>query len=510
MLRLFALKTSFNISDSVYDGIMEAFPDIDIPTFKQARATVEGLSPFMPRKFDCCSKSCMAYTGNLHELSTCQHCRTPRYHADGSPRRQFTYLPLIPRLLAMFRNHDLASKLRYRHSYTSNDTTVEDIFDSEHYKRLCREGVKVDGKEYSHKYFQDLRELALGASTDGFAPFNRRNKTCWPIIIFIYNLPPELRFLAKYILCAGVVPGPNKPKDFDSFLWPLVQELTELAVGVRAFDAVEQRLFLLRAHLIRVFGDIPAMSMVMKFKGHNGKCPCQMCTITGLRVPGESSTAHYVPLDRSRHPEIRSTPLAVQKYNASHLPLRSHEQVISQAHDVDSANSMAQQERLAKLYGIKGTSILARLGSLDFPGSFPYDFMHLIYENVLKNLIALWTASSFKGLDEGAGSYQLMPQVWEAIGQTTAQSGSTIPSAFGASPPNVDSNRMACTADTWSFWLLFLGPILLRRRFRKPKYFNHFAEFSRLVHMCIKFELSRDEINEIRTGFQKWVVQYEK
>ena len=40
-----------------------------------------------------------------------------------------------------------------------------------------------------------------------------------------------------------------------------------------------------------------------------------------------------------------------------------------------------------------------------------------------------------------------MPKVWEAAGIATAASGSTIPSAFSARPPNVCDDKMACTAD---------------------------------------------------------------
>ena len=72
------------------------------------------------------------------------------------------------------------------------------------------------------------------------------------------------------IIPVGVIPGPKKPGDFDSFLWPLVQELLQLELGVSAFDAITTTVFLLHAYLIVVFGDIPAISMIMCMKGHNG------------------------------------------------------------------------------------------------------------------------------------------------------------------------------------------------------------------------------------------------
>jgi hypothetical protein len=55
------------------------------------------------------------------------------------------------------------------------------------------------------------------------------------------------------------------------------------------------------------------------------------------------------------------------------------------------APTTAQSNILAKNSGIKGIPILSYLPSLLFPYSFPYDFMHLIFENFMRNLILLWT-----------------------------------------------------------------------------------------------------------------------
>ena len=91
--------------------------------------------------------------------------------------------------------------------------------------------------------------------------------------------------------------------------------------------------------------------------------------------------------------------------------------------------------------------------------------MHLIWENLIPNLILLWTGQ-FKGLDEGRESYELAPGVWEAIGEATKASGSTIPAAYAmVRPQNMAEDSSACTADSWSFWALFLGPVLLKGHF---------------------------------------------
>ncbi len=98
---------------------------------------------------------------------------------------------------------------------------------------------------------------------------------------------------------------------------------------------------------------------------------------------------------------------------------------MAQAKAVESAPTGIQREELAKAYGIKGIPLLSALGSLKFPQSFPYDFMHLIWENLIPNLVLFWS-SRYKGMDEGE-PYVLSPHIWQAVGTTSAAVTRTIP-----------------------------------------------------------------------------------
>ncbi|KAF7343659.1 hypothetical protein MSAN_01987200 [Mycena sanguinolenta] len=175
---------------------------------------------------------------------------------------------------------------------------------------------------------------------DDFAPFKHRKKNSVAVDPIQLQLTPELRFLLAYILVLGVIPGPNKPKDSDSFLWPTVQELLRSPRGPGIL-ALSNSMFVLRAYLILVFGDIPAVSMFMKMKGHNGISPCRMCKIIGLWIPGARGTEHYVPLDRSCHPDVKADHQAVKVYDATNLPLRTHDEIITQGKEVEAAPTTA-------------------------------------------------------------------------------------------------------------------------------------------------------------------------
>ena len=486
-----------------------AFPtDPPLPKITSLRSRVKFLAGIEPELYDCCPNSCCCYTGPHERLRECPYCKEPRFRSDGKPRKKFTYIPLIPHLEAFARNQSMATKMKYRGAeHVHEPGKSSDIFDGLNYQNLRREHVEVNGRRFEHKYFDDERDIALGLSTDGFAPFKRRKNTAWPLIIFNYNLPPEIRFHIDNILSLGVIPGPKKPVDVDSFLWPLIKELLRLAAGVRAFDILTSKVFALRAYLILVFGDIPAVSMLMRMKGHNGISPCRMCEVVGLRTPQSRATTHYVPLDRQNYPH--AAPGAIKSYDPNNLPLRHHATLMAQAEEVQNATTYTDATKLAKLYGIKGVPYLSLLPSLNFPKSFPYDFMHLIWENLIKNLVLHWTGE-FKGLGAGKESYEFPTAVWNAIGEATGKSGSTIPSAFGSRVPNVATHQSQMSAEMWSFWTLYLGPVLLRRRFQRPKYYTHFVWLVRLLNICLQFEITDDEIEELRLGFIDWVKEYEE
>ena len=410
--KAFSYKLQTHTTDKAFSLLPRAFETVrPLPNLHGIRTRAAFLSGFKPEHYDCCPNSCCAYTGPHKDLTACPYCKEPRICASGAAQKRFTYIPIIPRLKAFLANPKAATEMAYRSSHKQTRTTVTDIFDGSHYQGLCHSKVKIDGEELDHLYFSDARDVALGLSTDGFAPFKRRKSTAWPLILFNFNLPPDVRFHVDRILALGVIPGPKKPHDIDSFLWPAITELLKLLCGIPSYDALRAEFFLLRAYLIVCFGDIPAVSMLMHMKGHNGVSPCRMCKILGLRVPDTRATTHYVPLDRSRHPVVCADNTAITRYDPKNLPLRTHNELLEQARKVQSATTNAESDRLAKRYGIKGVPMLTYLTSLSFPISFPYDFMHLIWENLMKNLVLLWTGG-FKGLNEGNGEYVVVDAIW--------------------------------------------------------------------------------------------------
>jgi hypothetical protein len=92
---------------------------------------------------------------------------------------------------------------------------------------------------------------------------------------------------------------------------------------------------------------------------------------------------NYVPLNCDHFSGVNPG------YQAHSLPLQNHDTFLKQAVEVQTVLTTTALEQLTTKYGIKGLPLLTCLTSLSVPLSFPYDFMHLIWSNLIINLIHL-------------------------------------------------------------------------------------------------------------------------
>jgi len=160
--------------------------------------------------------------------------------------------------------------------------------------------------------------------------------------------------------------------------------------------------------------------------------------------------------------------------------------------------------------GIKGMPMFnKRVGSLNYAHSVLWDFMHLLFENVVKNLIYMWMGK-FKGLNARREDYIIPQAIWKEIGKETVDAVKDIPSAFVRSLGNIAEDSSYFTAEGWAFWFMYLAPILLQGRFQKEAYYNHLCELADIIKICIKFSLKHEEIDAFEVRIADWVNEYER
>ena len=74
------------------------------------------------------------------------------------------------------------------------------------------------------------------------------------------------------MLFIGLIPGPSNPKDTDSFLWPLAEEMLSLGRGVGFWNAANGLSFTLRTYITVVIADMPGRGKLMNMKGSGHVC----------------------------------------------------------------------------------------------------------------------------------------------------------------------------------------------------------------------------------------------
>jgi Transposase family tnp2 len=303
----------------------------------------------------------------------------------------------------------------------------------------------------------------------------------------------------------GVIPGPHSPKSLDSFFGPFIQECLELAKGVRMYDSLSRQSFNLHVYVLTAFGDMPAMSKLLGLKGHNGYSPCRFCLIRGERNQSARSP-YYVPL---RSPNRTGQPPQDDGWDPRNLPERTITNLFEQLDEIQNASTAQARKNLSSFYGVNEKSRLFLLPSLSFPDSFPPDIMHLFFENICPMLRDHWTGTGrYKDKPPADSGYLLAPQVWEQIGQETADAYRTIPSEFVGAMPDISKSKYK--AEYWSFWTIYFGPILLFNRFPNNRYYNHFCKLVAIIKACLQFTITLQELDELQENIISWVETYER
>src|SRR5215213_5711477 len=217
-LKLLYLKSLYNFTESAYDDIMKIFTTNNVSLYK-AKKYLKETTGLIPTFYDMCENSCICYTGQYESYQNCPTCDSTRLDTRGKAKKVMPYLSVKDRLKIQFSDENRAKELLYRYEYIINkeDDDLDDIFDGKIYKELVNENL-----------FSDKRDVAFTASCDGYQIFKQKTDDCWLFLMINNNLHPSLRVKKENLLIPFLIPGPNQPKDFNTFLQPFIDEMKEL------------------------------------------------------------------------------------------------------------------------------------------------------------------------------------------------------------------------------------------------------------------------------------------
>jgi hypothetical protein len=221
----------------------------------------------------------------------------------------------------------------------------------------------------------------------------------------------------------------------------------------------------------------------------------------GLRNKTGGETIYYMPLaSPSADGELHKS------WDPRNLPLRTDSSFQAVVDQIDDACLLGDKEKLAKYHGIRGLPALHRVGSMDRARSYPWDCMHLFFENIIPNLVKLWSGK-FKGVDSGCEDYEIDDDVWTEIWQETADAMEDIPADFCRSLAGGSSKF---TAEAWCFWFVYMAPGLLKGRFPHPKYHDHACQLTEIIKTVLLFTYTDAILEALEEQIIEWVQMYEK
>jgi hypothetical protein len=136
--------------------------------------------------------------------------------------------------------------------------------------------------------------------------------------------------------------------------------------------------------------------------------------------------------------------------------------------------------------------------------------MHILFENIIKQLLGMWDGSPVTR----RGRSKQEPWVvsvadWDSISDDIVHSGKWIPTSIARNINVPLDNRSSWTAQTWSFFLMYLGPILLQGRLPNP-YYRHFVQLSAIARSLTRVVIPRTDVAALHRQLGEWVRSFEK
>ena len=187
----------------------------------------------------------MAFTES--DSNHCLICLSPRFNKSGFLVKTMDYIPLIHQLRLQYSCAHRSERFTTYPAKCVNDYQssgiITDIWNGKLLSRLREKGL-----------FSNATDLALSFHTDGVKLFKTRSAFhIWPLVLIFNNLPPEKRYKRENLLLLGLIPGPQQPKDIDSFLCPLVNELKLLQAGIpKVYNGATKDYFVLHAYVCMI------------------------------------------------------------------------------------------------------------------------------------------------------------------------------------------------------------------------------------------------------------------
>lgn len=516
-------------SESVYNGVRGSLARIHkLPMLSYAdiKTTVQTISGIHPIYHDMCIGGCIAYTGPFAKLARCPKCGEHRYDQlalktkkQKRPRQQFVTNPIGPQIQAAYRSRQSAEEMTYRARCTRS---VLEEFNAS--SQMSEWSDYLHGTEYIEAVMsKDLTDdsTVLMLSLDGAQLYRNKTSDCWMYIWVLMDRSPDLRYKKQHVVIGGIIPGPNKPGNVDSFLFPGFYHLSALMRdGLVVWDASKNRVFTTYPFLAFLTADGPGMTEINGLVGHSGARGCRLyCDMKGRHKP---DVGHYYPACLKPHN------FAVDGCSHDDIDLgnvTSHESQLTASDRYEenllrvlTSRTPAQYRQNRLETGISKPALASGLPSkcmFPLPGCCPADLMHLGYINGPDLLINAWrgnlTCDTRMGDSKDTWDWAVLKSatVWNAHGKQVAAATPYLPGSFDRPPRNpAEKISSGYKAVEFQMYLYGLGPALFYGLL-PTKYWRNYCKLVRGIRIVSQRRITRAELEEAHTSLLEFCTEWE-
>jgi hypothetical protein len=519
-----------NASEETYkscrDAILHRYPASNVLSYYSVKKLVAESSGVVAVYDDMCINSCHAFTGPFSHLESCSLCGEARYDAARSmstgkkiPRQQFSTILLGPQLQALRRSYSGASNMRYLDRKIKEVTEMLDNLQTDNGMDMVYDDV-LSGSEA-----QDLAErlnitghdTVVSSSLDGAQLYQNKKSDTWISIWILHNLSPKQRYQKRHVLPGTIIPGPNKPKITDSYLFRGIHHLSALqrennGAGLRMWDALEDAVIQSRIIFSLATADALGMTELDGRVGHHGAHGCRLgCPMKGRHKP---HTGHYFAV------HLKPNNYTVRDCNHPDIDIRNLSTLssVQYQHNLSKVVSSIDQndyERNRKETGISKPSILSGLVDdlmFPLPHCFALDLMHLLFINLGELLIPLWRGTLKCDSTDDLSSWDwatLTGDIWQTHGQLVAGATPFFPSSFHRPPRNpAEKISSGYKATEYYLYLFGLGPGFFRSVI-PPKYWKNFCKLVRGVRILTQRHITGIQLREAHSSLVQFVEEFE-
>lgn len=511
-----------NASEKTYNAARAAslkrHPEDNVLSYHLVKKAITELSGVTEIRHDMCINSCLAYTNHHAEKTHCSICGESRYDTvqleqfgKKVARQTFATIPIGPQIQALYRSPESAEAMGYRNRKTKEILQQladhgeleewDDVFcGSEYIEAVAREDITEN-------------DTVIMGSLDGCQLYTNKKSDCWVGIWVVLDLAPEIRYKKKHVLPSIIIPGPNKPKDIDSFRFPGFRHLAALQrEGLQVWNCLTNRVVTNRPFFLYDTADAPGMTYLNGLVGHHGAIGCRLyCPLRGRR---KRNGTHYYPallkplnydIPGCNHDDVDGRNIPPASIGAYRCNLAF----------VSASSNDAEFEKHRLATGICKPSLMSGLHSsccLPVPTGFSLDSMHLPALNVPDVLLNFYRGT-FKcdpNDDKSTWTWAVfVGDVWIEHGAAVARAKNYLPASYER-PPRNPAEKINSGYKTQEFltYMIGLGPGLFRG-ILPDIYYRHYCKYVAGIRLLLQRRISKLQLIKSHMLMCDFVYEFE-